>query len=217
VKKGAATASLSVGLKRKGRKYMDFEGKRIGFALTGSFCTFSKVMTELENLKNEGADIFPIMSETVWSTSTRFGTNEEFIQKVHSICQKDIIHDIKGAEPIGPKAFLDALIVAPCTGNTISKIANGITDSSVTMASKANLRNRCPLIIAISSNDALGANAKNIGSLLNAQNVYFVPFSQDDPIGKPDSLVADMTKICKTLKYALDGKQLQPIIQVSGR
>ncbi len=193
---------------------MDLQGKKIGFALTGSFCTLSKVMTELENLKNEGAEIFPIMSETVWSTSTRFGTNEDFINKVHSICQKDIIHNIQGAEPIGPKAFLDALIVAPCTGNTISKIANGITDSSVTMASKANLRNRRPLIIAVSSNDALGANAKNIGTLLNAQNVYFVPFSQDDPSGKPDSLVADMTKICQTLRCALAGEQLQPVIDV---
>ncbi len=191
---------------------MDLQGKRIGFALTGSFCTLSKVMKELENLKNEGADLFPIMSETVWSTSTRFGTSEDFISNVQSICKKDIIHDIKGAEPIGPKAFLDALIVAPCTGNTLSKIANGITDTSVTMASKANLRNRRPLVIAISSNDALGANAKNIGHLLNTQNVYFVPFSQDDPEEKPDSLVADMTQICQTLKFALNGKQLQPII-----
>lgn len=191
---------------------MDLQGKRIGFALTGSFCTLSKVVTELENLKKEGADLFPIMSETVWSTSTRFGTSEDFINKVQSICQKDIIHDITGAEPIGPKAFLDALIVAPCTGNTLSKIANGITDTSVTMAAKANLRNRRPLVIAISSNDALGANAKNIGLLLNTQNVYFVPFAQDDPASKPDSLVADMTKICRTLDFALDGKQLQPII-----
>lgn len=191
---------------------MDLQGKRIGFALTGSFCTFSKVMTELENLKKEGADLFPIMSETVWSTSTRFGTSEDFINKVQSICEKDIIHDITGAEPIGPKAFLDALVVAPCTGNTLSKIANGITDTSVTMAAKANLRNRRPLVIAISSNDALGANAKNIGHLLNTQNVYFVPFAQDDPVQKPDSLVADMTKICQTLKVALDGKQHQPII-----
>ena len=189
------------------------EHLKIGFALTGSFCTLSKVMTELENLKNEGADIFPVMSETVWSTSTRFGTNDEFITGVQSICKKDIIHDITGAEPIGPKAFLDALIIAPCTGNTLSKIANGITDSSVTMAAKANLRNRCPLIIAISSNDALGANAKNLGALLNTQNVYFVPFRQDDYLNKPDSLVADMTKISETLKCALSGKQIQPLIE----
>ena len=196
---------------------MDLQGKRIGFALTGSFCTCSKVMRELENLKKEGADIFPIMSETVWSTSTRFGTSEDFINKVQSICEKDIIHDITGAEPIGPKAFLDALVVAPCTGNTISKIANGITDTSVTMASKANLRNKRPLVIAISSNDALGANAKNVGLLLNTQNVYFVPFAQDDAHSKPASLVADMTKICETLGFALDGKQLQPIISAKGK
>lgn len=192
---------------------MDLRGKRIGFALTGSFCTFSKVMTELEALSGSGADIYPIMSEMVWNTSTRFGTADEFKDKVRAICGKDIIHDIKGAEPIGPRHFLDALVVAPCTGNTISKIANGITDTSVSMAAKANLRNKCPLVLAISSNDALGANAKNIGILLNSANVYFVPFGQDDPTGKPDSLVADMTKIRDALSSALGGKQLQPIIK----
>ncbi len=196
---------------------MVLQGKRIGFALTGSFCTLKKVIKELENLKNEGADLFPIMSETVWSTSTRFGTNEDFIKKVQDICQKNIIHDICGAEPIGPKGFLDALVIAPCTGNTISKIANGITDSSVTMASKANLRNNRPLVIAVSSNDALGANAKNIGALLNTQNIYFVPFTQDEPHSKPDSLVADMAKISKTLSLALDGQQLQPILAVKDK
>ena len=133
------------------------------------------------------------------------------------ICQKAPLRTIAEVEPIGPKKLLDALIIAPCTGNTLAKLAHSIADGPVTMAAKSHLRNGRPVLVAVSTNDGLCANAKNIGSLLNAQNVYFVPFSQDDPIGKPDSLVADMTKICKTLKYALDGKQLQPIIQVSGR
>lgn len=192
---------------------MDLRGKRIGFALTGSFCTLSRVMTELEALKSSGADIYPIMSEMVWSTSTRFGTADEFKEKVRTICDKEIIHDIKGAEPIGPRHFLDALVVAPCTGNTISKIANGITDTCVAMAAKANLRNQCPLVIAVSTNDGLGASAKNIGLLLNASNIYFVPFAQDDPTGKPKSLVADMSLIADTVSSALDGVQIQPLIK----
>ena len=190
---------------------MDLRGKKVGFALTGSFCTLSGVISQIKNLKELGADILPIMSETVWSTSTRFGTNEEFIERVTGICQKDIIHSIKGAEPIGPKNLLDALIIAPCTGNTCAKIASGITDTAVTMAAKANLRNKNPLIIAISTNDALGANAKNIGTLLNFPNVYFVPFAQDDPISKPDSIVAKMDLIIPTLTDALSGKQIQPV------
>ena len=192
---------------------MELRGKRIGFALTGSFCTFSKVMNELEKLRDMGADIYPVMSETVWSTSTRFGTADEFKERVCAICGKDIIHDIKGAEPIGPRHFLDALVVAPCTGNTIAKIALGITDTCVTMAAKANLRNQCPLVIAVSTNDALGANAKNIGVLLNAGNIYMVPFAQDDPVAKPDSLVADMSLVCNTLQEALDGRQIQPVVR----
>jgi len=189
-----------------------FDGLRIGFAMTGSFCTFSKVMKEIETLSQKGADLVPIMSEMAWNTDTRFGKAEEFIGKFKSISQKDIIHTIKDAEPIGPKNLLDALIVAPCTGNTISKIANGITDSCVAMAAKATLRNKAPVIIAVSTNDGLGSSAKNIGILLNKANVYFVPFGQDDPNGKPDSLVADMTKIADTLKEALAGRILQPQI-----
>ena len=189
---------------------MAFDKTRVGFAMTGSFCTLSKVMTELESLKNQNADLVPIMSEMVWNTDTRFGKAKDFIDKVHTITGKEIIHDIKGAEPIGPKNLLDALIIAPCTGNTISKMANGITDSCVSMAAKATLRNKCPVIIAVSTNDGLGTSARNIGILLNKANVYFVPFGQDDPTGKPDSLVADMTKITQTLKLALEGKKLQP-------
>ena len=191
---------------------MAFDGLRIGFAMTGSFCTFSKVMKEIEALSQKGADLVPIMSEMAWNTDTRFGKAEEFIEKFKSISQKDIIHTIKDAEPIGPKNLLDALIVAPCTGNTISKIANGITDSCVAMATKATLRNKAPVIIAVSTNDGLGSSAKNIGILLNKANVYFVPFGQDDPKGKPDSLVADMTKIADTLQEALAGRKLQPQI-----
>ncbi|MBQ4630415.1 MAG: dipicolinate synthase subunit B [Clostridia bacterium] len=192
---------------------MELEGKRIGFALTGSFCTLSKIMTELEELKKCGADVFPIMSEVVWSTDTRFGKAQDIKEKVTSICEREIIHTIVGAEPIGPKHILDALVIAPCTGNTLSKIAMGITDSCVSMAAKANLRNKCPLVIAISTNDGLGANGKNIGILFNVPNVYFVPFGQDDPTGKPDSLVADVSLISKTLEYAFDGVQLQPLLK----
>ncbi len=191
---------------------MDFKGLKIGFALTGSFCTLSKIMTELEILKNQNADIIPIMSEIVWNTDTRFGKAEDFKRRVGEITGKEIIHDIRSAEPIGPKNLLDALIIAPCTGNTISKMANGITDSCVAMSAKATLRNNKPVILAVSTNDGLGTSAKNIGTLLNKANVYFVPFGQDDPKGKPDSLVADMSKISKTLFLALEGKKLQPQI-----
>ncbi|MBO5742895.1 MAG: dipicolinate synthase subunit B [Clostridia bacterium] len=191
---------------------MTFDGLRIGFAMTGSFCTFSKVMKEIETLRQKGAMLVPIMSEMVWNTDTRFGKAEEFIEKFKDLSQRDIIHTIKDAEPIGPKNLLDALIIAPCTGNTISKMANGITDSCVAMAAKATLRNNAPVIIAVSTNDGLGSSAKNIGTLLNKANIYFVPFGQDDPKGKPNSLVADMTKIAGTLEEALEGRQIQPLI-----
>ncbi len=191
---------------------MAFEKLRIGFAMTGSFCTFSKVMKEIDNLKEKGADIVPIMSEMVWNTDTRFGKAEDFIERFKTVTGKDIIHTIKDAEPIGPKNLLDALIIAPCTGNTISKIANGVTDSCVAMAAKATLRNNAPVIIAISTNDGLGSSARNIGTLLNKKNIFFVPFGQDDPKGKPDSLVADMTKIADTLEAALKGEKIQPQI-----
>lgn len=191
---------------------MALKGMKIGFALTGSFCTLDKVMAEIEALKKQDAVIIPIMSEMVWNTDTRFGKAKDFIDRVSAITGKEIIHDIKGAEPIGPKKLLDALVIAPCTGNTISKMANGITDSCVAMAAKATLRNKCPVIIAVSTNDGLSTSARNIGTLLNKENVYFVPFGQDDPIGKPDSLVADMTKISEALVSALKKEKLQPQI-----
>lgn len=190
---------------------MDIRDRNIGFAITGSFCTFEKIIPQIAHLAECGANVYPIMSELAYSTDTRFGTAKEFVGRIEEICGRDVIHSVKSAEPIGPKHFLDAMIVAPATGNTIAKMALGITDSCVTMAAKANLRNLEPLIIAISTNDALGASAKNIGMLMNMKNVYFVPFGQDDPVNKPKSIVADMTKIKDTLEYALDRKQIQPL------
>lgn len=188
------------------------EVKKIGFAICGSFCTFSKVMGEVKNLVDMGYEVYPIMSEIASSTDTRFGKAEDFKSYLKNVTKKEIITTIKAAEPIGPKGFLDALVIAPCTGNTIAKIANGVTDSTVSMAAKANLRNERPLIIAISTNDGLGANARNIGTLLARKNVFFVPFGQDDCTGKPDSLVADMSEIPKTLSLALCGRQHQPVL-----
>ena len=191
---------------------MIIEGKKIGFAVCGSFCTFSKVMPQVKKLVEMGAEVYPIMSEIAYGTDTRFGKAEDFRNYLEDITGNKIINSIKAAEPIGPKGYLDALVVAPCTGNTLAKIANGVTDSTVSMAAKANLRNERPLIIAISTNDGLGANAKNLGILLPGRNVYFVPFGQDDCIGKPQSLVADMSKIPETVEAALSSVQLQPIL-----
>ena len=191
---------------------MDLNGKRIGFAFTGSFCTFRKVLQQLEALSALGADITPIMSGTAYSTDTRFGSAEGFIKKIEDICKKPVISTISEAEPIGPQALLDLIIVAPATGNTLAKLALGITDSSVTLAVKAHLRNCPPVLLAVSTNDGLGNAAKNIGTLLNAKNIFFVPFTQDDFENKPNSLVADMAQLSEAAKLALDGKQLQPIL-----
>lgn len=185
---------------------------RVGFAMCGSFCTFSQVIPQIEHLKDAGADIQPIMSETAYSTDTRFGKSIDFIHKIETICQKPIIHTIKSAEPIGPKKLLDILVVAPCTGNTLSKIANAITDSSVTMAVKANLRNERPVLLAVSTNDGLSSSASSIGTLLCKKNVFFVPFRQDDPYNKPRSLVADFEQIIPSIHNALDGRQIQPLL-----
>lgn len=191
---------------------MTLENIKIGFAMCGSFCTFKKVIDEIENLKKTGAIIYPIMSEVAYSTDTRFGTCEEFRKKINDITQNAIIKTVKEAEPIGPKGYLDVLVIAPCTGNTLAKLAQGIADSSVTMAAKAHLRNQKPLVLAVSTNDGLGNAAKNIGALMNYKNIYLVPFGQDDCIKKPNSLVADMTKIEETVIQALNGKQLQPVL-----
>lgn len=191
---------------------MELEGVRIGFAMCGSFCTFKKVINELPGLKEKGAKLYPIMSETAASTDTRFGSAEGFREKIEEITKEKIITDIKNAEPIGPKKLFDILVIAPCTGNTLAKLASGIADSSVTLAAKAHLRNDRPIVIAVSTNDGLANAAKNIGNLLNAKNIYFVPFGQDDHINKANSLVAHMDKIAETVKYALMGKQLQPVL-----
>lgn len=191
---------------------MDLKDKKIGFAMCGSFCTFKKALIAMQALVDEGSEVIPIMSEMSYNTNTRFGEAEYFQNEVKKICGKDIIKNVKEAEPIGPRALLDLLIVLPCTGNSLAKIANGITDTSVTMAVKAHLRNQRPVLIAVSTNDGLGAAAKNIGNLLNYKNIYFVPLAQDDFVQKPTSLIADFEKIIPAAKDALDGKQLQPIL-----
>ena len=191
---------------------MDWENKTIGFAMCGSFCTFKRAVSAMEKMKATGADIIPIMSDMSYSTDTRFGKAEEFINRIKEITGRDIIHTVKEAEPIGPKKLLDMIIVLPCTGNTLAKLAAGIADTSVTMAVKAHLRNQKPVLIAVSTNDGLSGAAKNIGSLLNSKNVYFLPFSQDDYIHKPTSLVADFDKVTETAEMAFMGKQIQPLL-----
>lgn len=186
--------------------------KKIGFALCGSFCTLERVLPQMRVLRELGAEIYPIMSEIVYNTDTRFGTAEHFKSAVWEICEREIIHDIRGAEPIGPKALLDLLVIAPCTGNTLGKLASGVTDSSVTMAAKAHLRNERPTVIAVSTNDALAASAKNIGALMNGKHYFFVPFTEDAPYSKHRSCVADFSLLPQTVYDALSGKQSQPII-----
>lgn len=186
-------------------------GLTVGFAMCGSFCTFEKAVKEIVNIKNSGANVIPIMSYNAFSTDTRFGKSADFINKIENICGNKIISTLFDAEPIGPKKILDILIIEPCTGNTLAKLANGITDTPVTLAAKAHLRNERPLVIAVSTNDALSCAAKNIGSLMNYKNIYFVPMKQDDSINKPRSVVADFTKTVETLKSAAENKQIQPI------
>lgn len=183
----------------------------IGYAFCGSFCTHKKSIEQLKNLKKIGYDILPIMSENVYNTDTYFGTAKELKEQVEEITKNKIIHSIVDAEPLGPKISLEALILAPCTGNTLAKIARGITDTSVTMASKAHLRSDRPLVVALCSNDALSANLQNISILLERKNVFFVPMKQDDPSKKPHSLVSEFSLLEKTLIGALQGKQIQPL------
>ncbi len=191
---------------------MKLKDKKIGFILTGSFCTFNKTIEQMENIKKQEADIVPIMSYNSYEFDTKFGKANEFISKIENITGKNIIHTIQDAEPIGPKHLTDIMLIAPCSGNTIAKLANGITDSPALMAAKSHMRNNNPLVIAISTNDGLSGSAENIGKLLNRNNYYFVPFRQDNPITKPRSLVFDPNSIVKTLELALDGEQIQPIL-----
>ena len=185
---------------------------RIGYALCGSFCTLKKMIDQMETLALAGYDIVPIMSANTYSTDTRFGTAESFRERVENICGRPVLHTLAEVEPFGPKKLLDLLVVAPCTGNTIAKLANGIADTPVTLAAKAHLRNEAPIVIAVSTNDALAGNAANIGALLNRKHYYFVPFRQDSPQKKPRSMVADFSKLTDTVCHALQGEQLQPIL-----
>lgn len=187
-------------------------GKTVGYAFCGSFCTFEASLKALQSLAKSGANIMPVMSETAYGTDTRFGTAASFRERIEAICGHPICHTITEAEPIGPKKLLDLLIVAPCTGNTIGKLAGGITDSAVTLAAKAHLRNERPLLLAVSTNDALAASAENIGKLLRARNVYFVPMRQDDPEHKHTSVVADFDRLLPAAQAALRHEQIQPII-----
>lgn len=183
----------------------------LGFALCGSFCTFSQVFPVMEALAKEH-QIIPIFSPVSYSTDTRFGSAEAHLQKAEAICGNPVLHTIAQVEPIGPKKLLDALIIAPCTGNTLAKLAHSIADTSVTMATKSHLRNGRPVLIAVSTNDALGGAAENIGKLLARKHYYFVPYRQDDAAQKPTSMVADFTRIPETLAAAMDGRQLQPLL-----
>ena len=185
---------------------------KVGFAITGSFCTHEKILKVMEDLVLKGYDLLPIFSSSVRNTDTRFGTAKEFYDKVVKITGKTPICDIVSAEPVGPKNMIDVLVVAPCTGNTLSKLANAITDTAVTMVAKAHLRNNKPLVIAVSSNDALGLNFKNLATLMVTKNVYFVPFGQDDATKKPKSLIADWNLIENTLLLSLKGEQIQPLL-----
>ena len=185
----------------------------IGYAFCGSFCTHEKSVKALSKIVESGFQVLPIMSECVYNSNTKFGKAEDLRKKVEQVCGREIIHTIIDAEPLGPKIELDALIISPCTGNTLAKMANGITDTAVCMAAKAHLRSDRPLVIALASNDALSANLKNIGTLLSRKYVYFTPMYQDDPEKKPHSLVADFDLLPSTLSLALKGCQVQKIFQ----
>lgn len=190
---------------------------KVGFAMCGSFCTFAKVIPQMQVLVDAGYEVVPVMSPISYATDTRFGKAEDFRSQVEGICQNPIVHTIPQAEPFGPKKLVDAMIVAPCTGNTLGKLANGITDTPVTLAVKSTLRNERPILIAVSTNDALSGSAANIGALLNRKHIYFVPMRQDDCVKKPTSIVADFTQILPAFEQALLGKQIQPILVREGQ
>ena len=191
---------------------MEVKNKKIGFVLTGSFCTFQKVIPKIKDLKELGADIIPIMSKNSYNFDTKFGKANDFIKEIEKICEKEIIHTIQDAEPIGPKHLTDIMIVAPASGNTMSKLACDIIDTPATMAVKSHLRNNLPLVIAPSTNNGLGSNMVSIAKLINRKNYFFVPFRQDNPITKPRSIVFDENYIIRTIELALDGEQIEPIL-----
>jgi dipicolinate synthase subunit B len=191
---------------------MSLNGKRIGFGLTGSHCTYDAVFPEIEKLVNAGAEVLPIVTSTVKNTETRFGKGEDWIKRIEELTGHKVIDSIVKAEPLGPKIPLDCMVVAPMTGNSMSKFANALTDSPVLMAAKATLRNQKPVVLGISTNDALGLNGVNLMRLMATKNIYFIPYGQDDPVKKPNSLVARMTLLSETIETAITGKQLQPVI-----
>jgi dipicolinate synthase subunit B len=191
---------------------MKFDGLKIGFGITGSHCTISEIIKVMKLLVDEGADVTPIISYSVESMDTRFGKAKEWQQRFLEITQKETIHTIPDAEPIGPQKMFDCVVIAPCTGNTLAKLANGIIDTPVLMAAKSHLRNLRPVVLAISTNDGLGLNARNIGTLLITKNIYLVPFGQDNPQVKANSLVAHMDKVPETILMACSGKQIQPVL-----
>ena len=188
------------------------EDVRVGFAMTGSFCTIHRAMEALERLAGKYRTIVPIVSERVAATDTRFGAAHDIMREMERICDRRVISTLAAAEPIGPQKLLDVLVIAPCTGSTLARLAGGLTDTAVAMAAKAHLRNGRPLVVAPSTNDGLGASAGNLAALLNRKGVYLVPFGQDDPVGKPTSLVADFRQIPAAVESALAGRQLQPIL-----
>ena len=192
---------------------MKLKGKKIGVALTGSFCTYEKTFVQLRKLKEEGAEIVTIFSNVSQTIDSRFGSPQDFMKEAEEITGSRPLLTISQAEPIGPKSLLDLLIILPCTGNTAAKLANGITDSPVLMAAKAHLRNEKPLLISISTNDALGMNMKNIGILLNVKHIFFVPFGQDDPEKKPNSMTARTETLIPAAEAALEERQYQPVIR----
>lgn len=193
---------------------MRLKGVRVGFALTGSHCCLDDVIPQVRNLVSEGAEIFPILSNSVDITDTKYGSSKKWKDLLKEITGRESIASVVEAEPIGPQKLLDVVVVAPCTGNTLAKLANGITDTAVLMSAKAHLRNQRPVVLAISTNDGLSMNAKNIGLLLNARNIFMVPFGQDNPSGKPNSIMAKWDLIVDTVLEALKGKQYQPVLVV---
>ncbi|MBM7094228.1 dipicolinate synthase subunit B [Bacillus sp. H-16] len=191
---------------------MSLKGKHIGFGLTGSHCTYEEVMPEMEKLVSLGAKVTPFVTHTVQSTDTKFGKSEDWIERIKSITDEPIVNTIPLAEPFGPATPLDCMVIAPITGNSTSKFANALTDSPVLMGAKATLRNGKPVVLGISTNDALGLNGVNIMRLMATKNIYFIPFGQDHPYKKPNSLVADMTRLADTVEAAISGEQIQPVL-----
>lgn len=191
---------------------MKLEGKKIGLGITGSFCNFSKVPNIINSLQNEGAEVIPIFSSHAQIYDTRFNSAKEFQENIKDLTKHEPVLTIVDAEPIGPKGMIDLMLIAPCTGNTVAKLTYSIIDDTVLMSTKSHLRNNKPVVLGISTNDALGLNAKNIGTLLATKNFYFIPFKQDEPIAKPNSLTFDVSQLIPTIELAFEGRQIQPVL-----